>query len=153
MQTGLELPRRNEAHIAPGKLRDYVLDPDHPQGRHKARVFAAGLGIYREDWEYLRNEILLGVLKAPVTAATSYAAERRVLTREQVANVLAVSPRTVARLVERGELPVVHVGRLARFRPADVEALLVPETVEAPVDQPSLNRSRRTNFRDDASQA
>lgn len=51
--------------------------------------------------------------------------EDRLLTREEVAARLGVSPRTVARLaLESGELPYVRIGRLARFRPEDVAALI-----------------------------
>jgi excisionase family DNA binding protein len=53
-----------------------------------------------------------------------YGGQRMLLTRAQVAEILGCSPRTVARLVERGELRQVHVGRLARFRPLDVDALV-----------------------------
>ena len=53
-----------------------------------------------------------------------YVAERLVLTREEVAEALGCSPRTVARLVERGELRQAQVGRLARYRREDVDALL-----------------------------
>jgi excisionase family DNA binding protein len=53
-----------------------------------------------------------------------YVAERTLLTREQVAERLHVSPRTVTRLVSRGELRVVRLGRLARYRPSDVAVLV-----------------------------
>jgi len=53
-----------------------------------------------------------------------YGAGRLLLTREQVARELGISPRTVARLVERGELTYVRIGRLARFRPADLAAFV-----------------------------
>ena len=46
------------------------------------------------------------------------------LTREEVGERLAISPRTVARLVARGELPVVRIGRLARYRGTDVTAVI-----------------------------
>jgi excisionase family DNA binding protein len=54
----------------------------------------------------------------------AYDAARRLLTREQVAQELGVSPRTVARLVQRGELAYAPIGRLARFRPSDVAAFV-----------------------------
>lgn len=54
----------------------------------------------------------------------SYGADAALLTRGQVAGLLGCSPRTVVRLAERGELPSVHIGRLVRFRPADVETLI-----------------------------
>lgn len=39
----------------------------------------------------------------------------------EVADVLGVSPRTVNRLTSAGELEPVHVGRLPRYRTADIE--------------------------------
>ena len=47
------LPRGDEAEIDPRKLRDYPLNADHePDGKHKARIFKATLGLDRESWEY-----------------------------------------------------------------------------------------------------
>ncbi|MFO0327747.1 MAG: DUF6883 domain-containing protein, partial [Gemmatimonadota bacterium] len=45
------------------KVRDYLLSPEHPVGRFKARVFAAA-GYRREAWQQLREELraLAGVL-------------------------------------------------------------------------------------------
>ena len=40
------------------KLRDYCLNAYHPRGRHKARVFAARLGLTDTDAEHLRNALL-----------------------------------------------------------------------------------------------
>lgn len=40
------------------KLRDYCLSLDHPQGRHKARVFASVLGLTADDAEELRGALL-----------------------------------------------------------------------------------------------
>lgn len=58
-------------------------------------------------------------------AGERYVTERSLLTREEVAAQLGVSPRTVARLaLESGDLPTVRIGRLARFRPEDVTALI-----------------------------
>ena len=39
------------------KLRDYCLNPDHPRGKHKARVFRETLGYCQEDAEELRGKI------------------------------------------------------------------------------------------------
>jgi len=33
------------------KLRDYCLSPEHPRGRHKARVFASALGLTVDDYQ------------------------------------------------------------------------------------------------------
>ncbi len=59
------LPHAELAQVPPAKLRDYVLNPTHPQGGPKSRVFAAVLGITRADWQYLRQQLLTGVRSAP----------------------------------------------------------------------------------------
>lgn len=61
-----KLPDADRAVIEGEKLRDYVLSPDHDHGKHKARVFASALGIDRDSWEYLRDQIFACVLEAEV---------------------------------------------------------------------------------------
>jgi hypothetical protein len=58
----MKLPNGQEAFIDVAKLRDYCLNPDHPKGKHKARVFNAALGLTANDAERLR-EVLLGVAR------------------------------------------------------------------------------------------
>jgi hypothetical protein len=60
------LPRADEALIPTDKLVGYALNPQHPRGRHKARVFASALGIRQHDWRYLHGQLLDGVVGAPV---------------------------------------------------------------------------------------
>ena len=48
------------------------------------------------------------------------------MTLRQVAAFASVSTRTVRRLVEEGRLRPVYVGRLPRFRPADVRDAFRP---------------------------
>lgn len=56
---------------------------------------------------------------------TRYGPDRTsLLTREQVAEQLGISWRTVARLAADGELPRVRFGRATRYRPEDVRALV-----------------------------
>jgi hypothetical protein len=57
----MTLPNATAAVVEIEKLRDYCLDPDHPRGKHKARVLRAALGITQEDSESLRLKILDGV--------------------------------------------------------------------------------------------
>ncbi|HTV69219.1 MAG TPA: hypothetical protein VMF90_11845 [Rhizobiaceae bacterium] len=52
------LPFWERAQLDLAKLREYCLSPDHPEGRHKARVFRSALGIGREDSSWLREQIL-----------------------------------------------------------------------------------------------
>jgi excisionase family DNA binding protein len=46
------------------------------------------------------------------------------LTTEEAAALLHVHPRTVQRLVERGDLSAVHLGGAVRFDPQDVQGLI-----------------------------
>lgn len=63
---GSQLPHASRTVVAPEKLRDYVLNPRHSDGSHKARVFLAVLGIGQADWEDLRAQILARVQTSPV---------------------------------------------------------------------------------------
>jgi hypothetical protein len=38
------------------KLRDYSLNPEHKEVKHKARVFASALGLRIDDAEWLRRD-------------------------------------------------------------------------------------------------
>jgi len=60
------LPRAAEAVIPADKLLDYALNPEHPRGQHKARMFESALGIGRSDWLYLHDQLLERVIGAPV---------------------------------------------------------------------------------------
>lgn len=52
------LPYVERAHIPEHKLTRYLLNPEHPSGRHKAKLFERRLGVTCDDWEHLRDEIL-----------------------------------------------------------------------------------------------
>jgi hypothetical protein len=54
------LPNANQADLDLRKLSDYCLNPLHPRGRHKARVFRAA-GISRGDAAWLKQALLEGV--------------------------------------------------------------------------------------------
>jgi excisionase family DNA binding protein len=52
------------------------------------------------------------------------AAPRPLLSKEDAADVLGLSPRTVDTLIHSGELPSLKVRRRRRIRPADLEAYI-----------------------------
>ena len=52
------LPNGERAIVDLNKLRDYCLNPDSPKGRHKARVFAAALGITIAEAVHLQAKLL-----------------------------------------------------------------------------------------------
>ncbi len=53
----MKLPNGERATIG-AKLEDYVLNPSHWEGRHKARVFESVLGITLNNRDALRDAIL-----------------------------------------------------------------------------------------------
>ncbi len=59
------LPNCNEAFISPEKLRDYVLDPSHETGKHKAAVFKSMLGFERKHWQELEKIIRTRLAEYP----------------------------------------------------------------------------------------
>ena len=70
----MKLPNANRAVIDIEKLRDYSLNPNHPKGKHKARVFLAALGIKADDAKHLREMVMEAVLisEARAQQSTSY---------------------------------------------------------------------------------
>ena len=54
----MKLPGAERAVKDIVKLRGYCLDPYHPIGKHKARVFAAVLGLEQADAEFLHQKLL-----------------------------------------------------------------------------------------------
>ncbi|MBD1870644.1 hypothetical protein H6F95_25750 [Cyanobacteria bacterium FACHB-471] len=57
------LPYAENAVVDIRKLRDYCLNPNHDDGKHKARLFSSILGMTADDAEDLR-QILLKIVKA-----------------------------------------------------------------------------------------
>lgn len=52
------IPNANRAVVDIRKLRDYVLNPLHERGKHKARVFASVFGLTANDAETFREYLL-----------------------------------------------------------------------------------------------
>jgi hypothetical protein len=69
----VKLPGAENAIVDASKVRDYLLSPEHPVGRAKARFFA-GLGFTRTEWSELQR-VLRGVAAsgdAELGAATPF---------------------------------------------------------------------------------
>jgi len=56
------LPNGERAIVDIRKLQGYCLDPQHPRGRNKARVFAS-VGIRRADADELRSALLAAAMR------------------------------------------------------------------------------------------
>jgi hypothetical protein len=54
----MKLPNPENAVVDFEKLTDYCLSPDHPRGKHKARVFEAVCGLKAEHAESFRQQLL-----------------------------------------------------------------------------------------------
>ena len=70
----MKLPNGDEAIVDIRKLTEYCLDPGHLRGRHKARVFAAALGLTAENAEELRQLLLASAaaVDAELTSIDQY---------------------------------------------------------------------------------
>jgi hypothetical protein len=54
----MKLPNGENAVVEIDKFAEYLLNPDHPRRKHKARVFAATCGLTAERTESLRDQLL-----------------------------------------------------------------------------------------------
>ena len=62
-----KLPNAEYAIIPMEKLVDYCLNPDHPRGQDKARVFAAVLGLTGSDADQLADLVQQAARQGEVT--------------------------------------------------------------------------------------
>ena len=60
----MKIPNAERAIVDIGKLRDYCLNSEHNDGKHKARLFSAALGMGINDAEALRDALLQAVQTA-----------------------------------------------------------------------------------------
>jgi hypothetical protein len=63
----VKLPNAERAVVDIDKLRNYCLNPEHRRGCHKARVFAASLGITQDHAEDLLRALLAAALNHEAT--------------------------------------------------------------------------------------
>lgn len=70
----MKLPNGTRAVIDIEKLRDYCLSTQHPEGRHKARVFLSALEITSSDADKLREILLIAAVnnEALITGTDQY---------------------------------------------------------------------------------
>jgi hypothetical protein len=52
------LPHGDEAILDIRKIEEYCLNPSHPRGRHKARVFRQALDLQQSNASWLRDALL-----------------------------------------------------------------------------------------------
>jgi hypothetical protein len=62
----MKLPNGEQAEISMQKLIGYCLNPEHPSGKHKARVFTSVLGITAENADILRQLVQTAAIEGEV---------------------------------------------------------------------------------------
>ena len=67
----MKLPGGDKAIVDEQKLVGYCLDPEHPRGKHKARVFAHALGFTAANANELRNILLAAAANEDATPTGS----------------------------------------------------------------------------------
>lgn len=63
----MKLPQDSDVIIPDGKLEDYCLNPFHPDGKHKAKVFEKALGITQSNSTKLKKLVLESAKYGEVT--------------------------------------------------------------------------------------
>lgn len=66
----MKMPGGDAAIVNREKLTGYCLNPEHPRGKHKARVFATALGFTAESADDLRAALLTAAATADAQPAT-----------------------------------------------------------------------------------
>lgn len=99
----MRLPNGSEAIIDRQKLTDYCLNPDHPRGKHKARVFATALGFTAENAEVLRTSLLAAAATVDAQRGTSDEFGDRYVIESEVVGPIGRGVVRSAWIVRRGE--------------------------------------------------
>ena len=99
----MKLPRADEARIDIAKLRDYSLNPLHPEGKHKARVFASALGYLAADAEKLRVLIIAAISTEEALKGVSDEHGDRYLVDFSIEGLRGIVTIRTAWIIDRGE--------------------------------------------------
>ena len=67
----MKLPGGDNAIVDDQKLVGYCLDPEHPRGKHKARVFRRALGFTAAEADELRRLLLSAAANSDATHSDS----------------------------------------------------------------------------------
>ncbi len=62
----MKLPNGDQSEISIQKLIGYCLNPEHPSGKHKARVFESALGITAKNANLLRELIQTAAVEGEI---------------------------------------------------------------------------------------
>ena len=108
------------------ELDDELMSSSEPLFVPKTLPLAAALGARLSALAALELHNLTATPPAATAGAPDW--DPPLLTIDQVAARLDVKPARVRELYRKGQLPVVNVGRLVRFRPEDVDRWIAERT-------------------------
>lgn len=100
----MRLPRGSSAIVDIDKLKGYCLNPEHPRGKHKARVFASALGLTAAHAEVLRSALLEAAASAHVRPAMADEFGERYVLEFQMRGPTGTAVVVSTWIVLRGEL-------------------------------------------------
>lgn len=99
----MRLPHADQAIIDIAKLRDYSLNPLHPEGKHNARVFAATIGFSVADAEKLQAMIVNPISREEATAGVADEHGERFVVDFATQGLRGMVTIRTAWIVDRGE--------------------------------------------------
>ncbi|MFV1995633.1 MAG: DUF6883 domain-containing protein [Verrucomicrobiales bacterium] len=99
----MKLPHAEEAIVDISKVRNYCLNPQHPRGKHKARVFKSALGLTQADAEDLKAKIEGIVLIANCQAGEEDSHGQRFVVDFEIERGGRSAPVRTSWIVKRGE--------------------------------------------------
>ncbi len=102
----MKLPNREQAVIAPGKLREYLLNTEHKRGGTKARLLSQ-FGYDTANWQRLDADIRLYHLETEVDVVrqTIYGARYEIRASLQTPGGRALMIRTIWQIDEGTVVP------------------------------------------------
>lgn len=99
----MKLPHADRAIVDVAKLRDYSLNPLHPEGKHKARVFAASLGFSATDAEKLSAMVIAAISTEDAIAGPSDEHGERYVVDFATPGLRGMVTIRTAWIIDRGE--------------------------------------------------
>jgi hypothetical protein len=99
----MKLPNGENAVVEIDKLAEYLLNLDHPRGKHKARVFGAACGLTAEHAEILRDQLLAAARDGDATERFSDEFGRRFMIEWIIGGPAGQAVMLTAWMIRHGE--------------------------------------------------
>lgn len=99
----MKLPNGSCAVVDIEKLVDYCLNPAHPRGKHKARVFQSACGLQAEHAVELRRQLLDAAVEGDAVTRPALGFGDRYMVELEVAGPSGTAPVRSLWIVRQGE--------------------------------------------------